>query len=96
MNFLNILHEKIVYLLLRNLEDIEAWIHYKYRDDCDFVLYKILLEKGKLIWLDTEWFEGVAELLMPDDIVSTHNKTLRNAFQIIGMECRTVKWIWVD
>ena len=60
----------------RNREDMDAWVHYKYKDDCDFVLYKILLEKGKLIWLDTEWYEGAAELLAPGNIVLTHNKTL--------------------
>lgn len=58
------------------LEEAENWARYKFNKGGIYFLYEILLVEGDLVYLDTDCFEGVAEIFMENELLLTHNLSL--------------------
>lgn len=59
----------------RSIEDIKCWAKHKYYKGAIFYLYEFLLLNGKIVYLDTDWFEGLGEILSKGKLIVTHSHT---------------------
>lgn len=67
-----------------SLERIEEWVRSKYRMGAIYYLYELELINGSIYYFDTDWFEGLGELLSNGELPITHKYSIE--------ECVTNFW----
>lgn len=58
------------------LEDIEKWVKDKYPLGALYYLYEMEVIDGTIAYFDTDWFEGLAELLSDGQIYISHKHSI--------------------
>lgn len=66
-------------------EQAEEWVRNKYRNGATYYLYELELITGEIFYSDTDWFEGLAELLSNGELPITHKHSIE--------ECLTQFWL---
>lgn len=59
-------------------EQIEEWIRNKYRNGATYYLYELELLSGEIFYSDTDWFEGLGELLSNGELPITHKYSVED------------------
>lgn len=60
-----------------SVENLENWIRNKYRDGGVFYIYELELVDGDVFYFDTDWFEGLGELLSNGELPITHKYDIK-------------------
>lgn len=64
-----------------DIDGAENWARYKFNKGGIYFLYKILLIEGDLVYLDTDCFEGVAEIIMGNELLLTHDLSMEECLR---------------
>lgn len=59
-------------------DDTEEWIRNKYRNGATYYLYEFELQAGEIFYSDTDWFEGLGEMLSNGEIPTTHKHSIED------------------
>lgn len=58
------------------LEDVENWIRNKYREGAIYYMYELKVISGNIFYTDTDWFEGLCELLYLEEKYLSHRYSI--------------------